>query len=272
MSRTLENAPLLESIFELHWKLEPSWTTSSGMNAMHLPMQSNTPAPFQLDKNYRLFLAKISDKLQKEYPVYNPLPQANLPDEMVAHLVQHRFQSEDQVPLVQIGPGVLTVNHGFGYSWGDFKCRIQQVVDLFYESYPQPQSLVLENVSLKYIDGFSLDYEKEDSIEFIRKNLNLDIVIPNDVFGERINQKSVGANIQISFKTDNPDGIFNMTLSTGLHEQQKKLIWQLWVATANHPSNFRDEFDSWLDVTHGNIEGWFFKSLAGDLRKELLNE
>ena len=54
--RTLENAPLIESVFELHWKLrQDSGTTDLQVPAGGLALQS--------DPNYRLAFARLSDKL-----------------------------------------------------------------------------------------------------------------------------------------------------------------------------------------------------------------
>jgi len=105
----LSKKPLVEAIFELRWKL-----------------QEPTPG-IKIDPNYKLLVGGIYDKIRQSYPFYEQLPTSALPDEIAAYVVQHRFRkATDGWPLVQIGPGVITVNDTEGYTWDDFIVRIQQ--------------------------------------------------------------------------------------------------------------------------------------------------
>ena len=58
MARTLENAPLVETVFELHWKLRPG-TGDVTFQAI-LPMGGLL---LLFDPNYRLGFARLSEKL-----------------------------------------------------------------------------------------------------------------------------------------------------------------------------------------------------------------
>ncbi len=269
MARTLENAPLIESVFELHWKLQPG--TGDINFQVPLPMAG---VSIRFDPHYRLAFARLSDKLGSQYPVYIPLPQANFPDAMVPHMVQHRFQTQagSRVPIVQMGPGVLTVNHGSDYSWDEFKERIQNVLELFYQSYPSPAELSLEGVSLKYIDAFALDYDVNDPVLFMQQNLGVGVRLPSRAFGNSVNRHAANVNVQVSFNTSVPEGVFTSNCATGALENRKTLFWQLWLTSANPPIDFLVNSDAWLDSAHEVIERWFFESLSGDIRRELLNE
>ena len=269
MARTLENAPLVETVFELHWKLRPG--TGDVTFQAPLPMGG---LPLQFDPNYRLVFARLSEKLEGQYPTYVPLPQANLPDLMVPHVVQHRFQMRagSRVPIVQIGPGVLTVNHGSDYSWDEFKGRIQNVLKLFYESYPAQGELSIERVSLKYIDAFPFDYENHDPVLFMQRNLSVGMELPASAFGDSVTRNATNVNFQVSFNAYSPEGVFTSNCATGMLDNQKTLFWQLWLTSVNPKIDFYLESDAWLDSAHGVIERWFFESLSGDLRRELLNE
>lgn len=269
MARTLENAPLVESVFELHWELRP-WTGDVNFQ-IPLPMGAS---PLQFDPNYRFVFARLSERLASQYPTYVPLPQANLPDAMVPHLVQHRFQMRagSRVPIVQIGPGVLTVNHGSDYSWDEFKGRIRNVLELFYDSYPSPELLSIERVSLKYIDAFPFDYEVNDPVDFMQKNLSVGIELPTGAFGDSVTKNANNVNFQVSFNANAPEGVFTSNCATGVLDNQKSLFWQLWLTSLNPKIDFHSESDAWLDSAHDVIERWFFESLSGDLRRELLNE
>jgi len=269
VARTLENAPLIESVFELHWKLRPG----TGDVTFQGPLPTGG-LPLQFDPNYRLAFARLAEKLASEYPKYIPLPQANLPDAMVPHVVQHRFQTNaaSPLPIVQIGPGVLTVNHGSDYSWDQFKRGIQNVLEMFYQSYPTPEELTIENVSLKYIDGFSFDYDVYDPVEFVRENLGLELRLPSKAFGDSVGRSAANMNCQISFNTGSPVGVFTSNWATGVLNNHKTLFWQLWLTSLALNLEFHLESDVWLDAAHAVIERWFFSSLSGNLRRELLNE
>lgn len=272
MGIKLENAPLLECAFELHWKLTPSWISSTGINATQIPLPPGAPAPFQTDPFYRIFLARMSDKLQLDYPNYVALPQSNMPDEVVPHLVQHRFQSQDKLPLVQIGPGVLSINHGPNYSWEDFKHRINNVIAMFYESYPKRESLALENVSLRYINGFALNEDMQDALLFIKENLSVSFSVPKSVFGAHVTDRVRELNMQLTFPTNEPEGVLNSSWATGMHEQQRKLIWQSTIVSPGGNVDFDKDSDSWLESAHNIIDRWFFESLSGQLRGALLHD
>lgn len=269
MARTLENAPLIESVFELHWKLQPG--TGDVNFQAPLPVAGVSVG---FDPYYRLAFARLSEKLASQYPVYIPLPQANFPDAIVPHMVQHRFQTQagSRVPIVQIGPGVLTVNHGLDYSWDAFKERIQTVLELFYQSYPNPAELTVESISLKYIDAFAFDYDVNDPVLFMQQNLSVGVALPSQAFGNAVNRNATHVNCQVSFNTSVPQGVLTSNYATGILENQKTLFWQLWLASINPPRDFLGHSDVWLDSAHAVIERWFFESLSGDIRRELLNE
>ena len=52
-----------------------------------------------------------------------------MPDEFTPHIVHHRFRvSPDGWPLLQVGPGVFTVNDTANYRWTEFEKRINDAV------------------------------------------------------------------------------------------------------------------------------------------------
>jgi uncharacterized protein (TIGR04255 family) len=72
--------------------------------------------------NYKILLGLIYDRVTKEYPHHEELPAASVPDELAGHIVQHRFRkSENNWPLIQIGPGLVTLNDTNNYTWKGFQ-------------------------------------------------------------------------------------------------------------------------------------------------------
>jgi len=92
-----------------------------------------TFAGMRVDPHYKILVGSLYEQLKEEYPFHQQLPTAFIPDEMLGYLVQHRFRKgENQWPLVQIGPGIITVNDTEGYIWEDFKNRIERVVNILF--------------------------------------------------------------------------------------------------------------------------------------------
>lgn len=97
-SRVLNNKPLVECILEMRWALV-----------------EQAPGLSQ-DPHFPLLLGRLYDRLNADYPVHEQLPAAEVPSELVGHTVQHRFRRKAEGwPLVQVGPGILTVNDTDGY-------------------------------------------------------------------------------------------------------------------------------------------------------------
>ncbi|WP_407951062.1 TIGR04255 family protein, partial [Parvibaculum sp.] len=103
----LKYKPLVEAIFEIRWKIHQK---VPGITA---------------DPHYRLLLGRLYDRLQSQYPEHEQLETANIPDEMSGHLPQHRFRTgPNDWPLVQLGPGICTVNDTSKYKWEDYRGRV----------------------------------------------------------------------------------------------------------------------------------------------------
>ena len=74
MGKRLKNAPLLEAIIELKWKL----TT---------PAHGNFPGA-KIDPEYSLALGRLSEKLNPDYPFHEPLPTASMPIWVISEKIQ----------------------------------------------------------------------------------------------------------------------------------------------------------------------------------------
>ncbi|MCD6239350.1 MAG: TIGR04255 family protein [Thermotogae bacterium] len=101
--KILKNKPLVEAIFEFRWKLqEPS-------------------IGVKIDPHYKILIGRMYDRVKDEYPFHEQLPAATMPDEIAGYVVQHRFRKDkDKWPLIQIGPGIITLNDTEGLCMGRF--------------------------------------------------------------------------------------------------------------------------------------------------------
>jgi uncharacterized protein (TIGR04255 family) len=113
------------------------------------------------DPHYRLLLGRLFDRFQNEYPVHEQLPTASMPDELVGHIVQHRFRSaKDEWPLVQVGPGVFTVNDTHRYTWTDYRQRANEAVLRLYDAHPNVAEFHIQSILLRYIDAVGYNYNR----------------------------------------------------------------------------------------------------------------
>ena len=164
-TRELKKKPLVECILEMRWALT---VPGPGMGA---------------DPHYKLLPGRVFDRLQPEYPEHEQLPTASFPDEMLGHVVQHRFRvAANDWPLIQLGPGILTVNDTAKYIWPDFRSRALVACRTLYEAYPKSSELKIESLVLRYIDAVDFDHSTEDTFAFLRDKMKVSVALPPDLF------------------------------------------------------------------------------------------
>ena len=96
---------------------------------------------------------------------------------MLNYVVQHRFRkSANGWPLVQVGPGIVTLNDTGAYVWDDFSARGKQLLQCLSEVYPDESwPLVVNNLQLRHIDAIPFDYKASNILDFIGDNLKIRI-------------------------------------------------------------------------------------------------
>jgi uncharacterized protein (TIGR04255 family) len=102
----------------------------------------------QPDPAYPLIVGRLYERLRSEYPAIEDLPIVAVPAEIWVHQVRHRFRkTKDGWPLVQVGPGVLTVNETDGYRWRDFSERAKALLPLLHETHPKPETIQITSLT-----------------------------------------------------------------------------------------------------------------------------
>ena len=258
MAKELKNKPLIEAILEIRWKLK-----------------GNPPAP-QIDPHYKLLLARLFDRMGDEYPDHEQLPMANFPDEMAAHVVQHRFRvAANSWPLVQVGPGIFSVNSTADYyTWADFRPRALSAIKKLYEAHPKVGDLQISNIILRYIDAVDFDYISNDSFEFLKNKLKLNVSLAKNLFENTgVESKPSRFTWQCSFRCKNPKGMIHLRFSTGRKKDMPAIVWDTIVESAgNDLPEMPNDFESWLDAAHDITDDWFFKIIEGELERRFLGE
>ena len=249
--KVLKNKPLVEAIFELRWNLQE-------------------PAPgMKMDQHYKLLIGRIYDKLNDEYSFYEQLPTAIMPDEMMGYMVQYRFRKEkDKWPLIQIGPGIITVNDTEGYVWGDFEKRIIQAVNTLFEVYPESKTnLKVNRLLLRYIDAIAFDFEKDDIFTFLREQVKIKINLYQDLFKDiRVEKLPLGLDLKFSFASTKPKGAIHLRFVRGKTKVYNALILETRVESVSEDApKVQNKIADWVKEAHNLADDWFFKLIEGDL-------
>jgi len=255
----LPNKPLVEAIFEIKWKLKKG--------------SDNT----FIDENFHLIPGILYSKISDEYPEYVSLPTSLLPPEIAGYTARYQFRkSKDGWPLVQIGPGILSVNDTESYVWEDFEKRITDVVLKLFSSYTQiKKNIEIESLMLRYIDAIPFNYTDADIFEFLKTKLKLNIEITPALFSsENVQPRPSNFNIDLSYPSKKPAGIITIKFTTGhkfnpAGQMEQALIWNTMFRSETGINAAKEkEILDWVKSSHSLINEWFFTLIEGDLIKQ----
>jgi uncharacterized protein (TIGR04255 family) len=249
--KILKNKPLVEAIFELRWELQE-------------------PAPgIKIDPHYKIIVGRIYDRVSNEYAFHEQLPTASLPDVIAGYVVQHRFRKgKDQWPLIQVGPGIITVNDTEGYIWEDFENRIIQSVSTLIQVYPDSSNnLKFNSVLLRYIDAIAFDFDKENILNFLKEQMKVGISLYPKLFENTgVKIQPLGFDLIFSFTSTKPKGTVHIRFTRGKIKESDTLIWETAVqSTSDDVPKNQDEIANWIKEAHNLTDDWFFKLIEGEL-------
>jgi uncharacterized protein (TIGR04255 family) len=251
-SKQLQKAPLIEALLEAKWALE-------------------SPAPgIKIDPHYKLLLGRLFERLQNRYPEHEPLSTSVIPDHLAAHTIQHRFRTAKGAwPLVQAGPGILTVNETDKYTWGGFERNAQEVFVKLFEAHPKPEELKVTNLLLRYINAIEFDYAQNNILNFLAKELKTNVSFLPALFqNNSVDLNPVKLDCHATFSSKDPMGVIRIRFASGHKGNIPALIWELVFET--HQDDLPElphGFAAWMNAAHQIIEDWFFKLIAGDLER-----
>ena len=248
----LKSPPLVEVILELRWKL------TKGDHPEIMP-----------DPNYSLLVGKLHEAIKADYPFHEPLPASAIPDAISPHMVKHRFRAGSGTwPLVQVGPGVMTLNDTQNYStFQTFRPRAERLVGALFTAYPAP--LPISMLLLRYIDAVEFDYADRDVWAFLREKMRVAVGLPDGLFEHTgVGKRPLQFTWQSSFPCDCPKGTATLRFGTGTKKGRPALIWEQMVRTADEQvPSMPTEFLSWLDSAHRVTEAWFATLIDGELKE-----
>ena len=154
------NAPLNEVIAEIRWKLTPLATVPGG----------------GIDPYFLKFRDFFSTRMEKSgYGFKEPVVEPDVPLELIGGAPAIRFRpGAQQWPLLQVGPGLLTMNITPPYEgWKSFRPIVQMGLDRLMEFFGgEGQLFELAQLRLTYIDAFTAKHGFSGYSDFIRDHFH----------------------------------------------------------------------------------------------------
>ncbi len=235
--KKLKNAPLKEVIFELYWEL--------GLDDTNFPF----------DAEFDLAQGRFATSISPDFPIHKRTIPAGANLKIYPRPIHQFWKGEIKWPVVQYGPGVLTVNDtNENYIWEDtYRPTILQTIKTLISSYKTVLSF--NKVTLKYINSVDLPDLKTDINEFIRSNFQLNLINDFDQPG-----KIKGLNINQVYELDD-NSTMNINIQTAINNASGKQAC-VWITSVEKEGTLSEEDAlKWLDRTHAVTSDSFVKML-----------
>lgn len=248
MSRELKNKPLVEAIFELRWALQEV----SGR---------------RVDPYYPIMLGEFFAAVKDQYPHWEALVPPGMPPDLAPHVVHHRFRTAaDHWPLVQLGPGIMTVNETEGYRWHEFNKNCLALLEVLLGLHADAgQAFQPVHVSLRYIDAEVLGNR---SVTELLAKLKLKLEPDAKLFesGHVIGPETNHLALALSYPSVRPKGMFTTRFNQGEKNDQPGLIWDTQIQSSGDDTPVgQSEIKRWLEEAHTTTSDWFSRQIEGEL-------
>ncbi len=252
----MRNPPLLEVIAEIRWNLEPS-----------------DPAGILRDPHYKLLPGKMATILQDDYPFLEQLPAADVPEEIASNIIQYRFRvDENKWPLVQLGPGIITVNQiGPEYHWTDFERRINQAINALFQAHPKAKNLKLNRLLLRYLDSFPFEFEKKNPLDYLKSGFKTSIALDERLLSSiDIAHAPSGFDLKLIYQLNRKNTALSIRFACGKLEGKETLVSETGVQqeSGEVPSD-EESIMQWFTEAHDVTHKWFFTMIHGSILDEL---
>ncbi|MBK9746859.1 MAG: TIGR04255 family protein [Chloroflexi bacterium] len=249
---------LVEAWLEIQWHLEDAPETG-----------------LKLDPDFDIAIGLFNQHVKDKFPFRKPLDAARIPSEMLPHVVRYQFRKSDQDwPILQLGPGVATVNSTYDYTWPSFRDQALYLREKITASYEYP--LKPKAIILRYRNALSFNYNSGDVLRFLEQSLHISLRYPLSIPGVAAGMDSPsGLNMISSFDLREDIGKGTLQIATGKYkpetEETDAIIFQLEVAAneSNVPSlDNESKFAEWLNLAHRVLHDWYFSLIDGTLRTQ----
>lgn len=243
----LLDPPLIETIFELRWELEQNQQTGRVR-----------------DPSYPMMYGRLYERLKSDFPIAEDLPSAQAHPEATPFVPRHRMRKEKNgYPLIQVGPGILTVNHSKGYVWSDFCALVLRVIEMIV-----PLNFV--KCELRYVNGIRFDLAKENPLAFLEEKLHMKVALDDEFFGKtRVSERPNTVALNLAYALEKPMGNLAITANLGQFDGAPAFIQQTLIQSVGELVPLDAEgFKSWLEEAHETAESCFQVFCKGPLMQQ----
>ncbi len=251
----LLHPPLLESIFEVRWEVQ----NDEKNGRMH-------------DPSYPMMYGRMYERLKKDFPVIEDLPSVQAHPDTAPFVPRHRMRKEKNgYPLVQVGPGIATVNMAKGYSWQPFRALILRVVESIIELYPTDGSpLNFVKAEVRYVNGIRFDIARENPLAFLGEKLHMKVELDSQLFEQTtMNERPNAVGLNLAYALEKPMGNLAISANMGQYEGKPAFIQQTLIHSFGElvPSDV-ESFTPWLEEAHAVAESCFQVFCKGPLMEK----
>jgi uncharacterized protein (TIGR04255 family) len=247
----LNHNPLVEAWLEIRWELE------------------NAEQPgFMQDPGYAFALGTLYGSIKSDFPYIENTDATQAVIE-IPYVVRHRFRpAKDQWPILQIGPGVASVNLTESYTWDGLKKLAGTLAERLLEAY-STRDLKIQLVSLKYRNAIPFAYSVENIVEFLQDELNTVLQLPTIPGYAGSKDAPTALNFNLSYDLATPKGTGTIQFATGTSAHSGEVaIWDLVLTSGGKDvpdlRNIR-EFNEWLEAANMVLRDWFFSIIEGPM-------
>lgn len=251
----LLDPPLLEVIFELRWELE----------------QNQQTGRFR-DPSYPMMYGRLYERLKKDFPVVEDLPSVQAHPEATPFTPRHRMRKEKEgYPLIQVGPGILTVNDVRGYSWNNFRILVLRLIESLGDLYPKEEApLNFVKSEIRYVNGIRFDLARENPLKFLEEKLHMKLELDSELFEKNpLSERPNTVGLNLAYALEKPMGNLGITASLGQFDNAPAFIQQTLIQSFGEltPSDING-FTTWLEEAHTAAENCFQVFCKGSLMEK----
>lgn len=253
-----KNAPLVEMIVEVRWRLTPvSTVPNGGVDPFHDVLKKELVNEAN-NVGYRAIQEIVPPEVPREFLAGQPTTQFR--------------KGHNAWPLFQLGPGIFTINITDGYSgWeGGFREDVLIGIQSLYKAHPAPKLLQIETVRLIAIDAFSTEHGFKNYLDYSKDFLGLGSILPNDFvdqYAQEDDAFEIRSETVFSLKEIDKSSA-RISIGSGQKNGNKALVLQTAIET-NKSFDGSDSVVDWLDEAH-LIHRNMFRSLLTTRLREML--
>jgi len=233
--RKLPKAPLVEVVIELRWKIT-SKEELAGVQYLY---------------------GDLYNELKGKYPFRESIHPVEFPLEMTVNQPVHRFRAEkDGYPLLQVGPGIITLNIiDAKYYWDTFFNDAKELLHTFFNIYPLNNTIA---PAILYIDFFPFAFSENDVHKFINQKFNV-------TFGQSFFETDkLPADFNMGFAYNIDLGDLRVNFQKGKNQNTEGILLQTRI-NGNPAKPNNENINIWLNEAHELSSNLFKQLTKGEL-------